>query len=1155
MGRGSQWILAAGRKRLPMDIGLVLLVGLAAGWVAAKLWPTGLAATHRLMSASDTQGATQAKPGLSKGERLHRLTTLLDAVYQASAHPNEVKGVPEFGEAVDLLAGAGTPLNEVLDYAKGTSAAMSAAAFAALARRADGAEVAARIPAALDTMPAWQVQYALEYLAGLAQPLPPGAPLIAVQAWWADNNPLRHTFVAYLTAMTARGVVATLGDDVAGLPVEQQERIKDFVGTLRHPMAEALAGLLASRPAMDPSAVASDPLFLSSIGRFWDGEINLPIEPHAWTDALDDAAKALERVPIRSLLISGEPLVGKTSFLHLLARRLKGKGWRVFEAGGADLQAGQQYIGQLEGRIRQAIEELAVANKTIWYVPDLLALALSGTNLSQSASILDQILPAIASGRLVVWGEASGKSTARLLEMRPAVRRSFEVVRLEALDANATQALADQVADRMAESLGLSCEPEFTEAALDAASHYLSASAMPGCVITLMRIASLRAQQGKSGGGTLTRRDILDALAQMTGLPPSIIDGSERLDIAQTTAFFSQRVIGQPEAVAAVVERIAMLKSGLNDPAKPFGVFLFAGPTGTGKTELTKAVAEFLFGSTERMIRLDMSEYQAPDSIIKILGGPGLPAESDTLITRIRKQPFSLILMDELEKSHPNVWDLLLQVFDEGRLTDTNGQTADFRHCLIILTTNLGATGHQSSGLGFAPMASAYTTDQVLRAIGQTFRPEFQNRLDKVIVFRPLTREHMRGILKKELDRLFERRGLKDRAWAVEWEATALEFLLEKGFSTDMGARPLKRAIDQFVVAPLAAAIVERRAPEGEQFVFVRSNGIEMQAEFVDPDGDGSGVPVLAPAVTGARETGAPLVERGEPAAMPTLGSIILAPEVSAAEVTLLAEREMALGDRLEAEAWGQQKAALSEAINDPAFWTRADRFEVLSRFELMDRLSVGAATAHSLLERLTKGRVQSGRPARELIARLAQQIWLVSEGLKDLDEEAPVEVALMVEAALEGTTGARGASADWRREIVDMYRGWCRRRAMQLVELDASADGAPAILLISGFGAHRLLSREAGLHVLEQPETDTTPPRIAARVLVIAAPHSSNSRAQRRSVLAQEFGKAPRPSAVVRRYRRVPSPMVRSADASWRTGKLDAVLAGDFDIISGAAE
>ena len=271
-------------------------------------------------------------------------------------------------------------------------------------------------------------------------------------------------------------------------------------------------------------------------------------------------------------------------------------------------------------------------------------------------------------------------------------------------------------------------------------------------------------------------------------------------------------------------------------------MFLFAGPTGTGKTELAKTVAEFLFGSVDRLIRLDMSEFQTPESTSQDPGRQrDAGGDANSLINRVRKQPFSVVLLDEFEKAHAQVWDLFLQVFDDGRLTDSLGHVADFRHCLIILTTNLGATSHRSSGLGFAPAGEPITGEQVLRAIGQTFRPEFQNRLDKVIVFRPLTRDLMRGILEKELGRVLERRGLKDRDWAVEWEASAQEFLLEKGFSPEMGARPLKRAIEQYVIAPLAATIVEQRFPEGDQFVFVRSDGRAIQAEFVDPDGEAAG--------------------------------------------------------------------------------------------------------------------------------------------------------------------------------------------------------------------------------------------------------------------------------------------------------------------------
>ena len=328
-------------------------------------------------------------------------------------------------------------------------------------------------------------------------------------------------------------------------------------------------------------------------------------------------------------------------------------------------------------------------------------------------------------------------------------------------------------------------DPDCVPVALSSARQYLSAANFPGSVLDLIKLTVNRALKGGTSKIESARRCVV-TLSQLTGLPVSILDNKERVDLgldprATSPAASSART--RPSR--AIVERIAMLKAGLNDPGKPIGVFLFAGSTGTGKTELAKTVAEYLFGSVERMIRLDMSEFQTAETTHKILGGD----DTDSLINRVRKQPFSVVLLDEFEKAHAAIWDLFLQVFDDGRLTDAMGHVADFRHCIIILTTNLGATSHRTSGLGFAPTADAFTDGQIMRAIGQTFRPEFQNRLDKVIVFRPLTRDLMREILKKELNRVLERRGLKYREWAVEWEASAQDFLLEKGFSPEMGAQ------------------------------------------------------------------------------------------------------------------------------------------------------------------------------------------------------------------------------------------------------------------------------------------------------------------------------------------------------------------------------
>lgn len=1107
----------------------------------------GAAAAAAALRSLDEPVATEGPSARGAGPEtraglIRRLHNAIEPIAQNAAFANEIAGLAEFQKIIRVLAADDTPLTEALDYAFGNNWVLASAGLAALKVRADGATAAARVAQRFDNMAVWTMHYALDYLTSEPVAVPAGAPLVGHNGWWTENTLLAHFFADYFARLETRNVPPELGAEVKALPADRQEQIKQFLARVRHPMAAALASQLAGADPNAASTPASDPAFLAALGRFWgeENDLDQPVEPKGWAEGLGDAATAMTRKPIRSLLVSGEALVGKTSFLKLLGQRIGKDGWRIFEASGADLQAGQQYIGQLEGRIRQATEELAVSKKVIWYVPDLLSLALSGTHQGQSASILDQLMPAISSGRILIWAEASAASTGRLLQLRPALRRVLEVVRLEPLDVKETQPIAADLVRRLEQDGRHKVDRDFAETAIDAARHYLSASALPGSALALIKIAGLRAEKEK--GGHLAAADILDTLAQLTGLPRSILDGSERIDLAEISSFFSSRVIGQPEAVSSVVERIAMLKSGLNDPMKPFGVFLFAGPTGTGKTELAKAIAEYLFGSVERMIRLDMSEYQTADAVGKIMGGPGLPAEADTLVSRIRKQPFSLILLDEFEKSNPHIWDLFLQVFDEGRLTDAFGHTADFRHCLIILTTNLGATTHQSSGLGFAPSQAVYTNDQVMRAIGQTFRPEFQNRLDKIIVFRPLTRENMRGILKKELGRLFERRGLKDRSWAVEWEASALEFLLERGFSPDMGARPLKRAIDQYVVAPLAAAIVERRTPEGEQFVFAKSDGTAIQAEFVDPDGDGDPATLagLPPQPASTAAGGAP-----------TLTAIMLNPRCTVAEIEILGEALEEIAATLGSADWLAMKASLSEAINASGFWSTPERFATLTRFELMDRVSVAADSAQSLRHRIPKPRGRPGKVARDLVARLALQAHLVKEGLRDVAENAPVEVALLVEAALDVNPAERQAVGPWRAQVLEMYRGWCRKRSLTVADVEPVRDGGLPVLLVSGFGAARALAREAGLHVLEQADGATAAGRIAVRVMVVPSPPGEMSRAQRRAALIEAFEKAPRPATVVRRYRRQPSPLVRNADGSWRSGKLDAVLAGDFDILA----
>ncbi len=1057
--------------------------------------------------------------------KLRKLEAQFLPISENAAHPREFLDQPSFQEAVGLLQTEAVPLKTVMQYVFGTNWALSCVALAALSGRLDRESVREQIVSGFDRLMPWAMYYALAYLQTLPARPPVGAPFVNAKDWWRDNPVVQMAAQEYFDEAERLGDEPAFGRALDSVPSANYPFIRGVLDRV----SNVLAGMLIIEIDAKQCAVV-DRTFLSSFGRFWgQGEkLDLLVEPDAWRESLANAEATVAAHPPRSLLASGDPRIGKTSFLRLLAKRLEGSGWTVFEAGGADLMAGQQWFGQLEGRIQKAVEELSTSKKLIWYIPDILQIALSGTHQGQAASILEQILPAISSGRLIVWTEASPAGSARLLRLRPQLRNVFEVMRFEPLTMEATLALATSVTTRLSAEAGLAIDPACAETALTSARQYLSSTGFPGSVLDLLKSAIARAVKGANRA--VTPHDVITSLSQATGVPAAILNSKERADLASIRKYFAARVMGQDEAVSTIVDRIAMLKAGLNDPGKPIGVFLFAGPTGTGKTELAKTLAEFLFGSADRLIRLDMSEYQSHNSTWKILGTADPATQTDSLIGRVRKQPFSVVLLDEFEKAHANVWDLFLQVFDDARLTDAAGQEADFRHCIIILTTNLGATSHRSADLGFLPASTGFSSDQVLRAVSQTFRPEFQNRLDKVIVFQPLDRELMRSILKKELSGVLERRGFKDREWAVEWEASAMEFLLEKGFSPEMGARPLKRAIDQYVIAPLAATIVERRFPEGDQFVFVRSDGKAIQAEFVDPDDDGE-----APAADAAVDA-----EK-----RPSLPAMILASSGGLAELESLEHHHEGILATFASNAWEDQKAQLAEKMQAPDFWTKPERFEVLTRVALIDRVRAAAETADSFRSRLLKGAGREGKSSRELVARLALQLHLIGEGIKDVFEAAPIEAALAVEPALDGGPDRHGDPREWCGQLLTMYRAWAAARNMQLSEVSRAKE--TPILLISGFGAHRALSHEAGLHVLEMPDEDKTIDRVTARVLVAAAPLGDIPANKLHAALRAALSRGATANTLVRRYRNGASPLVRDMAAGWRTGRLELGAARRF--------
>ncbi len=328
----------------------------------------------------------------------------------------------------------------------------------------------------------------------------------------------------------------------------------------------------------------------------------------------------------------------------------------------------------------------------------------------------------------------------------------------------------------------------------------------------------VQAEQGEKADFQLLRTkvtedEIAEVVSRWTGIPVSRMLEGERDKLLRMESVVHQRVVGQDEAVTAVADAIRRARAGLSDPNRPIGSFLFLGPTGVGKTELCKALAEFMFDTDEAMVRIDMSEFMEKHSVARLIGAPpGYVGyeEGGYLTEAIRRRPYSVILLDEVEKAHPDVFNILLQVLDDGRLTDGHGRTVDFRNAVIVMTSNLGSQRIQEhSGEGYESMKAA-----VMEVVGQHFRPEFINRVDELVVFHPLNREQIQIIAGIQLSHLQKR--LANAGLKLDVSEKALELLGDAGFDPVYGARPLKRAIQTELGNPLAHKILSGDFADGE---------------------------------------------------------------------------------------------------------------------------------------------------------------------------------------------------------------------------------------------------------------------------------------------------------------------------------------------------
>jgi ATP-dependent Clp protease ATP-binding subunit ClpC len=1062
------------------------------------------------------------------------LAARLREIYDDSDSPQPLWEQPDFAAGVNLIArrlAAGEPIEPYV-FSRGPIVALMAVEAAVLV--ADDERAIALLIASLARGWLWTKMRAVELIAHRAQ-VPVLVRVLSTIAPGPDHvlEACLPVLSALATARAEAEAGERFGDGFEALPPAQRA----FIARLGERLAAVLPpGLVAEIRTRTRGSVQLEPL--RSVGRVWeplpepDADLEAMPDPSA-ESTIRDLELRLAGEPPRSVLLSGESGTGKTALIRQLARRLQRAGWVIFEARGADLIAGQSYIGQLEARMHQLLAALEGRN-VLWVMPSFHELAYTGVSVQDPSSVLDLLLPWLDRGAVRLIGETRPRQLERLLLRAPRVRTALSIAHVEPLDDRGTVRLAAHWCERAAAAGLPSCGEATRLEAAHLARQYLSEMAQPGALLRLLRLTSERVRvPGGASPASFGIDDIYTTLGQLTGLPQSLLDDRQQLALDGLRAHFEKRVLGQPEAVDRLVERVAMLKAGVTDPRRPLGVFLFVGPTGTGKTEIARTLAEFLFGSADRMIRLDMSEYQNPESLDSILGDRDPLADAQALVNRIRRQPFSVVLLDEFEKAHPRVWDLFLQVFDDGRLTDRRGDTADFRHAIVILTSNLGAAIPAGARLGFQNGSNEFAPGSVMRVIENTFRREFINRLDQIVVFRPLARSTMRDIVRRDLGDVFQRRGLRNRDWAVEWDDSAIDFLLEKGFTPDLGARPLRRAIEQYLLAPLATTIVRHEVPAGDQFLFVRAEGGEIRVRFVDPD-------ATAEAPEEAAE------EPHAPADL-EVRDVVLEARGTPGEFALLREHLEALQARVAGEPWQARATATYAAMRADGFWRAPGRFGVLGLAENLDRVRAAMGTARSLADRLRGAQARERLPV-EILRALAQQVYLLEAAIDALDAGETWEAFLAVRPLADADAQEAEAFAA---RLVRMYEGWAERRRMKLEVIDTGGHGRRWIAAVSGFAAWRLLRADHGLHVYEaEGEGERVDRR---RVEVRIAPQPPEPASTTAALLEQAteaLAASGDATAIVRRYRDGASPLVRDAVRGFRSGRVKRVFEGQFDVL-----
>jgi ATP-dependent Clp protease ATP-binding subunit ClpC len=563
-----------------------------------------------------------------------------------------------------------------------------------------------------------------------------------------------------------------------------------------------------------------------------EGALDQAFERDALVDELLARCRAEEP---EAIVLVGPSGVGKTAILHELCRRVvkdQGveRGVPIFLVDGGRLIAGEGMWGDWQAQVLSVVRE-ARAAKAILCVNRVVDLLEAGKSAHSDQNVAQLLAPVLAAREVCMLAEATPDEWTRVEQRNAGFARLFSVIRVEEPATDVTRRILERTARALAARHELAIAPDVVDEVCSLCMRFLPYGVLVGNAVALLRRLVDAGAHAHAQG--LRRSDVLTAFSGESGIPEKLLRDDVPLDPADTRAFLAARVKGQAAAVERVAGVVSVIKANLGDRRRPAAVLLFAGPTGVGKTELCKALAELVFGVQDRLVRLDMGEYGGPDALARLLGEDRSPG---TLTASVRRQPFCVVLLDEIEKAHPAVFDALLGVLGEGRLTDAGGRLTDFRNAIVILTSNIGAETLRAAP-GFGDGGSGDVVAHYRAEVRRFFRPELYNRLDDVVVFSPLGPAEIAEIVERELWQVAGREGLRRHEIDLAVDPSARARLVEKGIDPRYGARPLKRAIERELVVPVAAYLAGHDTTGATRLsVAAGQGGLALSAESLTAD-------------------------------------------------------------------------------------------------------------------------------------------------------------------------------------------------------------------------------------------------------------------------------------------------------------------------------